>query len=245
MVGLVLFLIPAIGFDQESVGQITRFQVGADFFPGFPQGKFRENVERIGVGVSGQFLYNIPHTPLHIGLDLGFLEYGRTSRREPFSSNIPDVLVDVITTNEIFMTHFIVRFQRPDGKLRPYFSALFGGHYLSTVTKIQSINDVGEDKELARYTNFDDFVPGAGISVGTLVLLAKADNMPVFEENEPTPKKGSLEFLLDLQGLYLLGGTAEYLKEGSITRSNGTITFDVNSSRTDLLLVEIGLVLRF
>jgi len=245
MVGLILYLLPATGYGQEPAVTTAPFQVGVHFFPGFPQGKFRENVGRIGIGASGHFLYNISHTPLHIGLDLGFLEYGRASRREPFSSDIPDVLVDVITTNEIFMSHFIVRFQPAGGKFRPYFSGLFGGNYLSTITKIQSINDVGEDKEIARYTNFDDFVPSVGVSVGTMIVLTRSDNVPVYEGSDPTPKKGSLEFLLDLQCRYLLGGNAEYLKEGSIVRSNCNISFDVSSSRTNLLLVQIGLVLRF
>lgn len=249
-IGLLLCIISPSTYGQEpaeepEVSAATSIQVGANFFLGFPQGGFRRNVERIGIGASGQFLYNISHTPLHIGVDLSFLEYGRDSRREPFSSSIPDVLVNVITTNEIFMFHFILRFQPPQGKLRPYFSALFGGHYLSTVTKIQSINSTNQDNEIASYTNFDDFVPGAGASAGLLILLARAENIPVFRDSNPTSTKGSLEFSLDLHGTYLLGGRADYLKEGSIIRSNGDITFDVSSSRTDLFLVQIGLVLGF
>lgn len=45
---------------------------------------------------------------------------------------------------------------------------------------------------------------------------------------------------LNMQGRYILGGHAEYLKPGSITVENGQVFYDVSSSRTDMLYFQIG-----
>ncbi|HKJ67499.1 MAG TPA: hypothetical protein VKA68_06045, partial [bacterium] len=59
-VTLFYCLFGGTGYAQDAQGRVVPFQVGVQGFPGFPMGAFRENVERIGVGASGHFLYNIP-----------------------------------------------------------------------------------------------------------------------------------------------------------------------------------------
>ncbi len=245
--GIILMIFQEAGFAQETEGQNSRFQVGVDFLVGFPQGDFRDNVRQNGIGVSGLFLYHlIPSAPLHAGMSMGFVEYGRERRREPFSQTIPDVEVDVITANDILLWHGIVRIQSSEGKFRPYTSVLLGGSYLSTTTTIQSTDFTDEEDEIARDTNFDDFVFSYGITGGLQIRLGKwqGSDMSDFRGNRPDTQ-GSLEFLLDISGRYIQGNRAEYLKEGSIQRSDGEITFDVSSSRTDLLLFQVGVVFRF
>ncbi len=44
---------------------------------------------------------------------------------------------------------------------------------------------------------------------------------------------------------YLRGARAEYLKGGSVGRENGSVFFDVLSSRTDVVTVQIGVTFRF
>jgi hypothetical protein len=44
---------------------------------------------------------------------------------------------------------------------------------------------------------------------------------------------------------YLMGSTAEYLREGSIRREYGTLRYDVLISDTDLLKTHFGIVFRF
>jgi hypothetical protein len=65
---------------------------GINFTLAFPQGEFKDNVDRLGYGGSLQFLFFDPQPglPVSFGLNLGYLNYGSESRREPFSSTIPD-----------------------------------------------------------------------------------------------------------------------------------------------------------
>ena len=44
---------------------------------------------------------------------------------------------------------------------------------------------------------------------------------------------------------YVRGGEAEYLKDGSIRRTNGRVEFDTTESRTDMVRMQIGVVCRF
>jgi hypothetical protein len=44
---------------------------------------------------------------------------------------------------------------------------------------------------------------------------------------------------------YLLGSEAEYLKEGSIERRNGQVFFTTERSKTDMLIPQLGAVLKF
>ncbi|HKE03376.1 MAG TPA: hypothetical protein VKE91_04920 [Blastocatellia bacterium] len=50
---------------------------------------------------------------------------------------------------------------------------------------------------------------------------------------------------MDANVRYLRGSQAEYLKKGSIRQENGLAVFDVLSSRTDVIAVQIGVTFRF
>ena len=58
-------------------------------------------------------------------------------------------------------------------------------------------------------------------------------------------KDGIAEVMFDLKVRYLVGGEAEYLKEGSVIIRNGRAYYDVVKSKTDLLSVHIGIVALF
>lgn len=115
----LLFLITA-GFSQ------TKFQAGLNLKLGFPQSEFKDNVDNIGFGGAGQFGYHIPQSPFYIGANVGFIIYGSETREEPFSTTIPDVYVDVTTTNSIFNGHLLFRVQPQEGFLRPYLDGMIG-----------------------------------------------------------------------------------------------------------------------
>jgi len=44
---------------------------------------------------------------------------------------------------------------------------------------------------------------------------------------------------------YIIGGEAEYLKEGSITFEDLNVYYDVSKSKTDLMTAHIGLAFEF
>ncbi|MCX6132531.1 MAG: hypothetical protein NTU47_01845 [Ignavibacteriales bacterium] len=43
----------------------------------------------------------------------------------------------------------------------------------------------------------------------------------------------------------MAGSQAEYLREGSIRRVSGQVVYDINKSKTDLLMIQLGLEFRF
>lgn len=206
---------------------------GLHFSVGVPSGEFKDNVKRVGIGLNGNFmLFNsTPGLPYSLGLNIGFMNYGSESRREPFSSTIPDVVVDVDRSNNLVNFHLMFQIIPPSGNVRPYLETLFGGSYFFTQTTINSRGD----EEVASSTNFDDFAWSYGGGAGILINLIKFD--------EPQKKVSSV--FLDFKVRYLFGTEAEYLKEGSVTIVNGRAYYDLSKSKTDLLTFHIGATVFF
>ncbi|UCD93360.1 MAG: hypothetical protein JSU69_06180 [Candidatus Zixiibacteriota bacterium] len=209
---------------------------GLSFMLGFPQGEFSDNVDKTGYGVSGELAYKPRLSPFSIGGSLAYMVYGREKRTEPFSYTIPDVFVDVITTNSLFSGHILLRTEVPKGPIRPYVDGLLGFNYLFTETKIEGYSD----EPIAKTTNFDDAVFSYGAGGGVLIK--------VFGDEAALKAarfgKSPLVFI-DLRLRYLIGGEAEYLKEGSIGRVGTTVVYDVIESKTDLLTFHIGVTAVF
>jgi len=231
---MALCLILVIGFlliARPAQAQ-TNFQGGLNFIVGFPQGEFKDNVDENGYGIAGEFLYSPSTSPLGIGVSLGFMNYGEESRREEFSVYIPEVEVEVSTTNNIAMGHLLLRAQSKKGPIRPYLEGLVGFNYLFTETKIE---DVDDEEEIASSTNLDDGVFSYGGGGGVLLQLYSSKG-----------KKAKIwRLLFDLRVRYIVGGEAEYLKEGSIKRENGKVTFDKIQSKTDILTTHLGVTVEF
>jgi Outer membrane protein beta-barrel domain len=205
-----------------------RIQVGIDFNTVIPKGGFSDNITNNGYGVGGQFLVGLGRLPIHVGADAGFVVYGSDTHREPLSPTIPELELKVKTTNNIVLTHFLVRAQPRSGSVRPYIDGLVGFKYLFTDT---TITDDNGDEELASTTNFSDTTFSYGFGGGLQVRLASIGT------------GGDVSF--DTKVRYLRGSRAEYLKKGSIRRENGAVFFDVLSSRTDVVTVQVGVTFRF
>lgn len=205
---------------------------GLNIMLGFPMGDFKEEIDRLGFGLSGHFLFLAPtdNRPFGIGLNVGYLNYGQETRREPFSLTIPDVTVDVERSNNLVNFHVLFQLGFGSGSVRPFVEGLFGGSYIFTETTIRSRGA----EEVASSNNFDDFAWSYGAGGGLLILLSSG------EEGEDF---GSI--FLDLKARYLFGSEAEYLKEGSVIVSGGNVTYQVTKSKTDLLTVHTGVVAYF
>jgi len=205
---------------------------GLNIMLGFPMGEFKEEIDRLGYGLSGHFLFLAPtvNRPFGIGLNVGYLNYGQETRREPFSLTIPDVTVDVERSNNLVNFHVLFQLGFGSGSVRPFVEGLFGGSYIFTETTIRSRGA----EEVASSNNFDDFAWSYGAGDGLLILLSSG------EEGEDF---GSI--FLDLKARYLFGSEAEYLKEGSVIVSGGNVTYQVTKSKTDLLTVHVGVVAYF
>ncbi len=213
--------------------KLSAQSAGGGLMLGFPEGEFKDNIDRVGFGASGEVLFFNPSAmlPFGFGLDIGYLNYGSESRQEPFNSNIPDVVVDVNRTNNLVNFHLLFHIAPPSGNFRPYAELLFGGAYLFTQT---SVNSQG-DEEIASTNNFDDFAWNYGVGGGLLINVYS-----------PETPEGNFEALyLDLKVRYLMGTEAEYLKEGSVDIQNGHVYYNVSKSKTDLLITHLGVIAYF
>jgi opacity protein-like surface antigen len=202
-------------------------QVGGYFLTVVPRGEFSENVTNNGYGVGGQFLIRLGPSPFLAGGDFGIVVYGSESRREPISSTIPNLQVRVRTSNNIFLSHFVLRAQPRTGPVRPYVDGLIGLKYLFTKT---SISDLSDGETFASSTDLSDTTLSYGFGGGLQIPLTKGPEARI---------------MLDTGVRYLRGGRAVYLRKGSIREENGLVFFDVLSSRTDVLAVQIGVTFRF
>lgn len=221
----VFILIVSFGTAAQSAG--------GSFILGFPQGEFKENIDRLGFGISGEVLFFNPsaNLPFGFGLNIGYMNYGSESRQEPFSYTIPDVVVDVDRSNNLVNFHLLFQIAPPTGNIRPYAELLFGGAYLFTETNINSRGT----EEVASSTNFDYFAWNYGVGGGLLINVYT-----------PEQKEGNFDALfLDLKVRYLFGTEAEYLKEGSVIIQNGNVYYDVSKSKTDILSAQVGVTAYF
>ena len=203
-------------------------QAGVDFLTVIPKGELRDNIDNNGYGIGGQFLIGIGRSPFLAGIDAGTVRYGSMKTREPFSSTIPEVELELQTDNKIVLTHFLLRVQPRTGNVRPYLDGLVGFKYLFTSTSIRS---EFSDEVIASTTNLSDLTFSYGFGGGVQVLLAGSSV--------------GRQICLDGKVRYLRGSEAKYLRRGSIRREGGGVFFDVLSSRTDVVTAQIGVTFRF
>jgi hypothetical protein len=221
----VCFLALLIG--GATVTRAQERQASVYFTTIVPRGEFSENVTNNGYGVSGQILVRLGPSPFLAGGDLGIAVYGSESHREPISTTIPNLQVRVRTSNNILFSHFVLRAQPRTGPVRPYFDGMIGLKHLFTKT---SISDLSDDETIASSTDLSDTALSYGFGGGLQIQLTKGPEAKI---------------LLDTGVRYLRGARAVYLRKGSIREENGVVVFDVLSSRTDVLAVQIGVTFRF
>lgn len=207
--------------------------LGGSLMIGLPQGEFKEKVDRLGYGlqVHGTIWSPSKLRPFTVGFNLGYMVYGEESFKRRFSLTNPDVYVDVNRTNSLVNFHLLFQVSPFTGTVRPYVEGLFGGAYVFTST---TIKNEWNDDDVASSTNFDDYAWNYGGGAGLLIRL--------------TGDMGDVSSLyLDLKARYLFGSETEYLAEGSITvdQQNGSVYYDVLQSRTDILILHLGVVAYF
>lgn len=229
----VRFASLAVPFLLLTPSLAQQMEVGADFLVGVPQKEFADNVDTTGYGASGQFAYFLGDSPIAVGGEVGYLNYGTTTRYEYFSPDIPEIVLRVSTTNNILLTHGFIRVQPRSGPVRPYMDGLIGFKYLFTRS---SIRDEGYFNEtLASSTNFDDLAFSYGIGGGMTIRVWQ-------DIGGRRRGQAPAELSIHLGARYLWGAEARYLKKGSIRQDpDGDIIYDIYQSKTDMLTPQIGI----
>jgi hypothetical protein len=219
-----------------------RVDLGTNAHLAIPQGDFRNNIDALGGGISFYGMYGFPNSPLSVGLDFSFTNFGTDSRDEPISTTIPDVRVQVDNSYNLGQGFLTLRLQPQYGSVRPYLETLAGWSYFYTETSINDRRSSNSGEPIASDTNFEDWALAYGVGTGLQFRLFNwSERIPESVDGEFPPIGG----YLTIGGRYLFGNEAEYLKKGSVQSSNGNVTYDVSRSKTDMMLVQVGFVFQW
>ena len=206
-----------------------------------PKGEFKDVGVTTGFGLDLNFSYH-PVDNLGFGINLGGSVYDISTREIPFSYYSDLITITEETKNGIFHGHLFFKINPLKGRINPYVEGLIGFKNLQTNTRLYNQNCTDnsdtewDDCEIASSTNASDIALSYGCGFGLEVFLTTF-------EKDPNSSEGKLFFFIN--GRFLWGGEAEYLKEGDIEFSNpedGPVqtTFNWNKSKTDLLQISIG-----
>src|SRR5262245_4083850 len=132
----------ALFIGGATIVRAQEYQAGGYFMTIVPQGQFSENITNNGYGGGGHVLVRLGPSPFLIGGDIGGVNYGSESRREPISSTIPNLQVRVSTYNTVCLAHCLLRVQPRKGLVRPYADGLIGLKRLYTRTSISDISGI-------------------------------------------------------------------------------------------------------
>ncbi len=206
----------------------TRFTIGGNFIVSEPKEGFRQNVGN-GLGAGGGVMYNVLSSGLlALRFDLSGVSYGKETKRVPISSTIGSrILVDLTTRNTITALSLGPELAKPTGRIRPYINAGYSRLFFRTTSSIAG-SDSSEDGGIST-TNYKDGT-GAWVYGGGLRLALGRSTSPVS---------------LDLGIRYHRGGSASYLREGSIQdNADGSIAITPLSSRTPFVVYAVGVKIR-
>ena len=202
-VGKIILLAGLLFFPAlPSFGQAPPFRNISGLAAGglFPTGPFNDHVSQEGIGVGGFYARRLGSSPLLVGADLSFADYGHTSW-VAYLLGMPEL--DVDTKNSIVQGLALLRIQPRTGRVATFVEGLAGISYLYTATAVGTLEDGSTDWE----TNHSDWTWTAGAGAGLSILLGKSWADDSGERLRRT--------VLELKVRYLAGGQADYLKKGS------------------------------
>lgn len=205
----------------------------------FPQGELDENTDT-GFGFAGSYTYALTsNRSVGIGGALSVLTYGSTERRVPLSTTIPDIRVDVETSNNMGFLQGMLQLKAPTGAVKPYGNLTGGLAWFSTTT---TLRDTRFDEEVISDTNQSDatWVVGAG---GGLQVRVWTGQPSPSRGNEPAGEPARA--YVDVGARYMKGGEVEYLKEGPLVTPGGDVEIDPVVSDIELTQLTIGVTFEF
>lgn len=201
-------------------GQIpTRFSFGADVVVAQPKGELASNVPT-GYGFDFNGMFRLDRKGwINLRADLGGVQYGH-ERQRVGSLVSGRVNLNVETDNRIGFGSFGAQVQVPDGWFRPYANAAIASTYFWTASTLSGADSYA----YASDTNYDDWSHAWVFGGGVMIPFGKSLGA------------------LNLGAKYHYGARANYLREGDIIDNpDGSITLNPRSSKTDLVLWQVGL----
>ena len=219
----------------------------------FPQGEFKDEGVTTGLGLDINAMY-YPVKELAFGLNLGGSVYDSSERQIPFNYYSDLITITEKTSNNIGFGHLFFRIIPFQGNIKPYVEGLFGLKNLSTTTELinencyDNVENDYDDCQIAESTNASDNALSYGVGGGLEIKLFSKVKFTQYKVDVEQSSNGNLSFFIN--GRYLWGGEAQYLKKGDIEYSDpedGPVetTFNWNESKTDLLQLTIGVSFHF
>jgi opacity protein-like surface antigen len=235
---IILTTLLILGLSTASFSQ--EVQAALDVGVGIPQGDFRQQSDHVGGGINLMGGYRFANSPVMLGMEFGFMNFGTDTREEPISTTIPDLRVEVENSYNLVHGDLLLRLIAPPSTIRPYVDGLVGFNYFFTQTVIRDRDDFFDEEKLSD-TNFEDTALSYGFGAGVQIRLwqRKGEITRTLNDVEPS------SVYLNLRGRYMYGREAEYLQKGSIRTDNGEVIYDVSQSTTNLLHIKIGVGVNF
>lgn len=232
-------LVAALAAGFAAVPARAQHEASVGLALSFPQGELDENTDT-GFGFAGSYTYALTRNrAVGIGAAISVLSYGSTERRVPLSNTIPDIRVDVETSNDMGFVQGMLQLKAPGGAVQPYGNVTGGLAWFATTT---TLRDRRFDQEVLSDTNQSDatWVLGAGGGLQIRVWTGQPDpsygNEP---RGEPT------RAYVDVGARYMKGGEVDYLKEGSLVTPEGDVEIDPVRSEIELTQVTVGVTFEF
>ncbi|GEM_PF-4237355 len=208
------------------------FKLGAGVQLGFPQGQFEEVSPNLRPwGLAFNALARLGKTPIWLGGDLAFVGYGR--QVEVISAWGGG---RIIRKNRMVIGNVVARIQpNINFPIRPYVEGMVGAKYFRTATEVEAANswrnnnNNNNNNNSFTAPNHQDIALSYGGAGGLNIMFGN-------------------NFGLDLKVIYLLGGTATYVKPEDISVGLDpaqTIINKTTRSSTDLIAGQIGIVISF
>lgn len=223
---LAVMTLAASAQEEESAYSPWHIYLNGNFQLGIPIESFRQNLDRTGFGGGGLLLLQIKRLPVYGGLELSGITYDSESIR--YAANVGGFNQDykLVTRNNIFLGHAVVRFQPPVNFLiQPYVDGMVGFKNLYTRTTLQNQDTEESDGE----TDQHDWAFSYGGAAGIQLYLFK-----------------NKAICIDLRCAYVPGANAKYLIRRDDT--NGPFNdpldaFRETASPTTILMPQIGVTI--
>lgn len=222
----VLLLLPAAASAQH--------RIGAGLAVSDPRGEFDQNTDT-GWGLAAWYRYGLAgEGVLSIGVNGAFQSYGSARRRAPLSGTIPDIRVDVETTNNTSYVQGAVELEVPSGAVRPY-AMLAGG--LGAFYTTTTLEDPFTDRTVLTHTNQSDWTWIWGAGGGVRVRVHEAQR----------PGRRPSRLFVDVGAMWQEGDEVEYLREGTLVTDQGEYDIDrrIARSEVELMLYRVGVTYEF
>jgi len=190
---------------------------------GIPLGEFDFTWGKGTAGLSANISIPLRTLPFEVGYDFGWGRMGGEYSLEQGTGNIfsgPTGRKVEVNSN-VYGHHGLIRFNPLRGKIRPYGDALLGARHFVTRSVATSAGGATSEERDGSIT------PSYGWALGLMVGFGRS-------------------FYVEGRVERLLSGQVSYVDPNSIAiASDGSVTYDKLRSRTDAVMIQLGVGLRF